>query len=128
MVIHGLNTANCGEVIQFKKKDMFDSNWNITNNSDMHVVLEVLRPEKHNLECQIVCYYFWDKKQNIKVEVTIYKNIKTGRYGSEVYYFKDKKETQHHRSRNFPNFVKMPAKYYDIVKWIHPCFLEVFGN
>lgn len=128
MIIHGLNTANNGEIIQFNKKDMFDSNWNITNNSDWHVTLEILRPERHNPECQIVCYYFWDKRQQIKIEVTLYKNIKTGKYGSEIYYFKNKYDTQHHKSRNFPNFAGMPKKYYDIIKWIHPCFIEVFGN
>lgn len=127
MVIHGLSTVNCGEIRQFNKKDIFDSNWRITNNSDWHVTLEILRPEKHNPDCEIVCYYFWDKKQNIKVEVTLCRNIKTRKWSSEVYYFKTKQDIQHYRSRVFPGFVDMPSKYYDIIKWIHPCFLEVFG-
>lgn len=127
MVIHGLGTVNCGEVKEFKGKDLFDRNWKLSNNSDLHVVLEILRPEKHNPGFEIVCYYYWDKEIEAKVEVTIYRDIKTRKMGSEVYYFKGAKESQHYRSRNYPNFIGMPKKHYDIVKWIYPYFLETFG-
>ena len=127
-VIRGLRTVNNGEIIQFNKKDLFDSNWVFDGKSNNKIALEVLRPEKHNPDYQIICYYFWDIKIQAKVEVTLYRNIRTNTYGSEVYYFKDKDSLQHYRSRNYPNFVELPGKYYTIIKWIHPCFMEIFNK
>jgi len=126
MVIHGLTTVNGGDIKQFNKRDIFDYNWNLTDKSDNHVVLEILYPKKHNPNAQIVCYYFWDKKASRKIEVTIYRVITTGEWGSEIYYFKNKESLQHYQVRHYRNFANMPEKYYNIVKWIHPCFLEIF--
>lgn len=127
-VIRGLRTVNNGEIVQFNRKDLFNNSWIFSNNSEYKISLEVLRPEKHNPDYQIICYYFWDIKLNAKIEVTLYRNIKTNIWGSEVYYFKNREALQHYKSRNYVNFVELPGKYYTIIKWIHPCFIEIFGN
>ena len=128
MVIHGLTTVNGGEIKQFNKPDIFESDWSLSDKSSRHLVLEILRPEKHNPYCQIVCYYFWDRKESRKVMVTLHRDIRNNTWGSTVYYFKDAKSLQHYHSRNYNNFVGMPQKYYDIVHYIHPNFIEIFGN
>ena len=121
-MIRDLKTVNCGEIISIPHKDPLTSET---------LYLEVLRPEKHNPDCQILCYYFWQhdsfRRAPRKTEVTLYRR-KDGTWGSEVYYFRTKESLQHYWSRNYENFVGMPKEYYDIVKWIHPYFVRVFGN
>lgn len=121
-MIRDLKTVNCGEIISIPHKDP------LTNET---LYLEVLRPEKHNPNCQIVCYYLWKNsyKKSLpkKVEITLYRR-KDGTWGSEVYYFRTKMDIHHYYSRNYENFIGMPKDYYDIVKWIHPFFLQIFGN
>lgn len=121
-VIGSLKTVNCGEIVTIPDKDPFTHG---------PLYLEILRPEKHNPNCQIICYYFWKntckKSAPKKVEVTLYKR-KDGTWGSEVYYFRTKESLQHYWSRNYENFIGMPKEYYDIVKWIHPYFIKAFGN
>lgn len=120
MNINELSTVNSGEIVKFNVQDIFIKN--------KQLELEILRPEKHNKNMEITCYYFWDNKQKIKVEVTLYRSKDKKQYGSEVYYFKSKNSIQHYRSRHYINFVGMPKKYYDIIKYIHPYFLSIYGN
>lgn len=128
MVIHNLTTVNGGEIIQFKKKDMFNQNWNKTNKSDWHVTLEILRPENHNPHAEIVNYYYWDKQLGAKIEISLYRYKESGKMGADVYYFKKADSPQHYTSRHYEGFANMPEKYYEIIKWIYPCFIEVFGK
>lgn len=121
MIIHGMSTVNCGEIKQFN--GVADPIY-----KGRQLVLEILEPKNHNPNTQIVCYYYWDTKLDAKVEVTLYRHIKDKTWGSEIYYFKGAKESQHYYSRNYPNFIKMPKKYYDIIKYIHPYFIQIFGN
>ena len=121
-MIRDLKAVNCGEIISIPHKDPLTSET---------LYLEVLRPEKHNPNCQIICYYLWKngykKSSPKKVEITLYRT-KDGIWGSEVYYFKTKMDTHHYYSRDYENFIGMPKDYYDIIKWIHPFFLKIFGN
>lgn len=123
-LLNGLTTQNSGRIIEVNMADPFVKGQNMR--------LEVLEHKRHNPDYDILAYYFFDKNLNnghgAKVEVTIYRNIHNGTYGSEVYYFKDSRVSQHYFSRNYLNFVKMPKKYYDIVKYIHPVFLFCFGK
>lgn len=88
--------------------------------------LEVLYPANHNPSYEIICYYFKDSDGR-KIEVTIARNIATRQYSSEVYYFRTASDSQHYTSRHYPNFVNMPKRYYDIVKYIHAAFIQEFG-
>lgn len=121
-IINDLKAVNCGEILSFAHKDPLNS---------QTLYLEVLRPEKHNPNCQIVCYYFWQKahgsKSPRKVMLTLYRT-KDGIWGSEVYYFRTKLCLHHYYSKNYEKFVGMPKDYYDIIKWIHPIFIEIFGK
>lgn len=118
--IKGLTTVNGGEIFNCNGfPDPFYSNHNLQ--------VEILRPENHNPNTQIICYYYWDTEKAQKVEVTLYRDIHTGSMGSEVYRFRSMDSLQHYYSRNYKNFIGMPRKYYDIVQYIHPIFIKIFG-
>ena len=118
IMVHGVGTVNSGIMKEFDVEDPIYKG--------RKLVLEVLKPEKHNPYAEIICYYYWDTKLKSKVEVTLYRNLKTKTMGSEVYYFRDKKDTQHYYSRNYENFIKMPEKYYRIAQYIEPYFRQIF--
>lgn len=106
--IRGLRTVNCGEVKTLKNiEDPIFKGKDIT--------VEILRPNKHNPEYQIICYYYYDDKIGAKVEVTLYRCISRIDFGSEVYFFKNKDSLQHYRSMNYNASHKLPKKYRDIV-------------
>lgn len=116
--IRGLATANCGEIVT------------INNVEDPIVtgepiIVEVLRPEKHNPTHQIVCYYYFDKKLNSKVEVTLYRDITNGNIGSEVYFFKGN-NIQHYKSANYVKLNYMPMKYANIITQLNKALNSVF--
>lgn len=117
--IYGLRTVNCGEVIEFDTCDPV--------NPMRNLIVEVLRPEKHNPNAQIMCYYTWDTDKCIKVEITIYRDLKTGMLGSEIYYFHGKHDLQHYRSSNHFMFKKLPKKYVMLVKHLQQAFTEIYG-
>lgn len=114
-----IKPVNCGIIKAYNMVDPIYKNTNLK--------LEVLYPQNHIKNYEIVCYYFIDE-QGRKIEITISRNIKTRKYSSEVYYFKGPQDLQHYTSRCYPNFVGMPKKYYDIVKYIHVAFVMEFGN
>ena len=117
-IINGLRTANCGEIQELNLVDPIRKTRNIK--------VEVLRPEKHNPYCQIICYYFLNEKGS-KVEITLYKNLKDGIYGSEVYFFKNADETQHYRSMNYVGLRNLPIKYEPIVCTLVTAHKMIFG-
>ena len=80
--IYGLHTVNCGEIIKLDTCDLV--------NPMRELILEVLRPEKHNPNAQIICYYLWDVEKMNKIELTVYR-LSDGTMGSEIYHFKNKK-------------------------------------
>ena len=116
--IYGLRTVNCGEIYEFDICDPI--------NPMRNMMLEILRPEKHNPYAQIVCYYLWDTTKCAKIEITVYK-LDDGTVGSEIYYFKNQSATQHYRSSNHPNFVKLPKKYQSLIKYIQQGFNEIYN-
>ena len=118
--INGLSTVNCGIIKQFKVYDPIRKEDTIT--------VELLYPEKHNPRAQIVCYYFMDKDTNSKIEITVYKMLDTKIYGSEVYFFKNRSETQHYRSRNYISFAGIPNKYKGIVNSLLKVHKVVYGD
>lgn len=122
-ISYGLRPVNCGDIVQANMVDIYYNNKNIQ--------VEVLEHTKHNPECDIICYYFSEAIPNSnrtkKVEVTIGRNIKTQKYFSEVYFFKDKDSLQHYYSRRYDNFVGLKKEYYTIVTYIHTIFLKLFG-
>jgi hypothetical protein len=116
--IYGLKAVNDGEIWLFENiKDPFNEN--------KQLILEVLRPDFYHKDSYIVSYYYYDKKLSAKMEVTLYRD--KGIWGSEVYYFKKPDSLHHYTSRNYDNFIGIPKKYMDIVKYIHPAFTELFG-
>lgn len=116
-IINGLQTANCGEIKELLLYDPIRK----TNK----LVVEVLRPERHNPYCEIICYYFLNENRN-KVEITLYKNLKDGTYGSEIYFFKTASDTQHYRSMNYINLVGLPKKYEPIVNELFAAHKQIF--
>ena len=117
--IYGLRTVNCGELYEFNVCDPV--------NPMRNLILEILKPEKHNPHAQIACYYLWDTDKCNKIELTIYR-LDDGTIGSEIYYFKSRTELQHHRSYNYPNFNKLPKKYSRIISYLRHYFIEFFGE
>jgi len=75
--------------------------------------IEILSHKFHNPYCNIVCYYYVDRKTGRKTEVTYYKDIETGREGHEVYKFKNADDVCHYRSYNY-SIDKLPKKYQEI--------------
>lgn len=119
--IRGLRTANCGEIVEVKTvKDPLIKG--------VPIIVEVLRPEKHNPTHQILCYYLFDKKLGSKVEITLYRDITDGTIGSEIYYFHAKEDIQHYRSMNYTNLNKIPNKYIAIIKQLNVSMHEIFGS
>ena len=104
--IKGLTTVNGGKIIEINNKEV-----------------EILSHHFHNPYCNIVCDYFLDENGN-KVEVTFYKDITTGKTGSEVYKFKDKEELQHYYSRNY-NIDSIPKKYIDKVNELKSIYNQI---
>lgn len=119
--IRGLRTANCGEIVTIKNIEdpLFKG---------QPIIIEVLRPEKHNPTHQIICYYLFDKKLGSKVEVTLYRDITNGAIGSEIYYFHNKEDTQHYRSMNYVGLNNIPDKYLLIISQLSKAMYEIFGN
>ena len=115
--IYGLRTVNCGEILEFDDPDLV--------NPMRNLMIEVLRPERHNPNAQIICYYLWDTHTCTKVEITVYK-LSNGTMGSEIYYFRSKGALQHHKSYNFPNFFNVPKKFQYIVRYLTQIFNEVY--
>lgn len=113
-----LKPVNCGEILETNLKDPI--------NPKNKMWVEVLRPEKHNKDYQIICYYMMNNSR--KIEITLYKNILNNTWGSEIYYFDNKDSLQHYYSKSYKGFVKMPSKYYTIIKYIHPVFIKIFGK
>lgn len=126
--IRGLDTVNCGNIVTFSKNDCFDSNWKLNSENKIPLQLEILNPANHNTNCQIVCYYYWDVKSLRKVEITLCRDIRTKQWCADVFYFRTRNDTHHYTSRHYDSFVNMPKLQYEIIKWIHPCFIEVFGK
>jgi len=118
-VIYGLRTVNCGEIYEFDACDPV--------NPMRNLIIEVLRPEKHNPKAQIICYYLWDVDKCTKIELTIYRNLEQGRLGSELYYFKGRNDIQHYRSSNHPDFTKLPNKYKKYVNYLMTYFNQIFS-
>lgn len=119
--IRGLRTVNCGEIVEVKTVE--DPLCN-----GRPIIVEVLRPEKHNPTHQILCYYLFDKKLGSKVEITLYRDITDGTIGSEIYYFHSKEDIQHYRSMNYTNLNKIPNKYIAIIKQLNVSMHEIFGS
>lgn len=117
--INYMRTVNCGDIMTFNIKDPILNKNTIT--------VEVLYPEKHNPTHQIVCYYFLNENRN-KVEITIHRDIRSNTYGSEVYFFKNKEDTQHYRSMNYSDINKTPIKYREILKSLYIVHKELFGG
>lgn len=117
--INSILTVNGGVIKEYKIPDPL--------NQSIALKLEILYPKFHNPHYEIICYYYRDKEGR-KIELTISRNIKTRAYSSEVYYFKHVNDLHHYRSRQYPNFINMPSKYYDIVKYLHAAFIQEFGN
>ena len=117
--IRGIRTVNCGEVVTIRtiEDPLFKG---------QPIILEVLRPEKHNPTHQIICYYLFDKKLGSKVEVTLYRDITNGTKGSEIYYFHSKEDIQHYRSMNYTNLKNVPNKYLSIISQLNKAMHEVF--
>lgn len=119
--IRGLRTVNCGEIVEVKTvEDPLIKG--------VPIIVEVLRPEKHNPTHQILCYYLFDKKLGSKVEITLYRDITDGTIGSEIYYFHAKEDIQHYRSMNYTNLNKIPNKYIAIIKQLNVSMHEIFGS
>lgn len=116
---NGLRAVNSGEIVTLDIPDPF--------NESKPLVVEVMRPEQFNRDCQIIAYYYWDYEAGRKVEITVYRRLMDRQEGSEVYLFKDKGETHFYWSRHYPNYIGMPKKYYDVVKYLHGAFLRIFG-
>lgn len=120
IMIHGVGATNNGEYKEFNTEDPIYKG--------RKLVLEILRPEKHNPNTEMVCYYFWDNKIKAKIKLTLYRHLNNKTMGSEVYYYKDRQDIKHYYSRNYINFVKIPEKYYDIIKYIEPYFREIYKD
>jgi hypothetical protein len=106
---NGCTTVNCGIIKVLNERDPFIPEY--------PMMVEVLRPENHNPYANIVCYYYWDKENCRKVEVTISVNFKVKskpRVVSEVYFFHSKTDSQHYTSRVY-NLDEVPAKYSKII-------------
>ena len=117
--IRGLRTVNCGEILEVTVEDPLYEG--------QPIIVEVLRPEKHNPTHQIVCYYYIDNKTGHKVEVTIHRNLETGNIGSEVYFFDSKESIQYYTSRNYDDISKLPKKYLKIAVQLNKALYKVFG-
>ena len=119
--IRGLRTANCGEITEVAgvEDPLYEG---------QPIIVEVLRPEKHNPTHQIVCYYYIDNKTGNKVEVTIHRSLETGNIGSEVYFFDSKESIQHYTSRNYDDIRKLPKKYLKIAVQLNKALCKVFGS
>lgn len=119
--IRDLKTVNCGEIVEVKTvEDPLLRGETI--------IVEVLRPEKHNPTHQILCYYYFDNKLSSKVEVTLYRDITNGAIGSEVYFFHSKEDIQHYRSAHYTNFCKVPSKYIKIIGQLNKAMSVLFGS
>ncbi len=119
--IRGLRTVNCGEITEVKTVE--DPIY-----KGQPIIVEVLRPEKHNPTHQIVCYYCIDSKTGNKVEITLYRSLENGNIGSETYFFDSKDSIQHYTSRNYDNMHKLPTKYIKIVAQLNKAMYEIFGS
>lgn len=121
-VINGLNTVNCGEIIWLDAQDPV--------NKKLRLGVEVLRPEKHNPNAEIMCYYFWDSALNkgvgAKIELSIYRVLDKNKWGAEVRYFTNAKDLHPYRSVVYSEFIRMPGKYYELVKYLHKYFRMIY--
>ncbi len=77
--------------------------------------VEVLSHKFHNPSCDIICFYYYDKELGAKVEVTLCKNIKTGRLSNEIYFFRTNEDLQHYYSRNYNEYSLIPKKYLKVI-------------
>lgn len=107
--IRGLRTVNCGEITEVAgvEDPLYEG---------QPIIVEVLRPEKHNPIYLILCYYYIDNKTGHKVEIALNRNIKTKSIGVEIYFFEDKDSIQHYTSRAYNDISKLPKKYLKIAK------------
>ena len=78
--------------------------------------VEVLSHHSHNPHCDIVCYYYYDNDLCAKVEVTACKDLHSGIFTHEVYFFHGREELKHYTSRIYPHRMKMPKKYLEIAE------------
>ena len=100
---------------------------NIYAKNAKYVKIEKKNLKKIYATYQIVCYYFLNENRN-KVEITIHRNIRNNAYGSEIYFFKNKEDTQHYRSMNYSDISKTPIKYREILKSLYLVHKELFGG
>ena len=108
-------------------KDRVINNCNTVNGGIIKNVngmnVEILSHNFHNPHCNIVCYYIVE--DGIKKEITYYENIKENNIkGSELYFFKNKSESQHYYSRHYKNGT-IPKRYNDIVKKLKEAFKKI---
>lgn len=99
-------TVNCGEVM-------------VVNDMPVEVLSESISGHRDN----IVNAYFMDNGKKVEVSYMsdgVYETI-------TLYYFKDKFDNQHYRSKDYPFMKNLPPKYQDIanqLKEIHQYLLE----
>ena len=67
-----------------------------------------------------VTYYYVDKSLKARVGVTVYHVVTTGEEGAIIEYYNERADKIPYRKRTYRNYIKIPNKYYDIVKYIHP--------
>lgn len=66
----------------------------------------------HNPNYDIVNYYYYDNELDAKICLTLCRNIHTGGYVSEVYFFKSREELHFYRSKVYKvGYDKIPKKY-----------------
>jgi hypothetical protein len=128
--IHGLKVVNKGTIITFN--NMQDPYY-----KDEKLQLEKFENNLKKSHCQFLAYYYYDNKIHAKVSVILYREQVVmnydgskvhNRYGASVYYYHTKEDKVHYRMRAYPLFINLPDKYYDIIKYIHPCFKETFNQ
>lgn len=80
-----------------------------------------LQVEKYKLgNVNYITYYYVDKTLKARVGITVYHIITTGKEGVIMEYYSGRTDKIPYRKRVYKDYIKVPNKYYDIVKYIHP--------
>lgn len=80
-----------------------------------------LEVEKYKLGfTKYITYYYVDTSIKARVAITVYHTVANGKEGAIIEYYNGRIDKIPYRKRVYKDYIKVPKKYYDIVKYIHP--------
>lgn len=119
VTLNGCTTVHNGQLITCDINDPF--------NIGISLQIEKIA---NNPSYNAIAYYYQEDsgKGLIKNCIILYKNRKTLVTGTKVCKYGGPESNTMYWSRDYKRFIKMPKKYYDIVKYIHREFVKLYGN